>query len=117
MEVITGYFNKKKIINEIKAGKIFIYPTDTIYGLGCDATNTRAIRKIREIKRRSAKPFSVIAPSKEWIVKNCKASMEDIKNLPGPYTYFVDLKNVKAVSSAINPEGNTLGVRDRKSVV
>ncbi|MFH1290609.1 MAG: Sua5/YciO/YrdC/YwlC family protein, partial [Nanoarchaeota archaeon] len=37
-------------LGEIKNGKIFIYPTDTIYGIGCIATNSEAIKKIRKIK-------------------------------------------------------------------
>ena len=39
------------ILDEIKKGKIFIYPTDTVYGLGCDATNYDAIEKIFKIKQ------------------------------------------------------------------
>ncbi|OHA91554.1 MAG: hypothetical protein A2758_00345 [Candidatus Zambryskibacteria bacterium RIFCSPHIGHO2_01_FULL_49_18] len=103
--------NKSEIIEAIKAGKIFIYPTDTIYGLGCDATNTKSVQKIREIKKRETKPFSIIVPSKEWIIENCKpARSEDYsggseignlnKYLPGPYTLIVNKKT-----------GGTLGVR------
>ena len=47
MKLINRDFDKQKIIDEIKAGKIFVYPTDTIYGLGCDATNTESVKKIR----------------------------------------------------------------------
>jgi len=38
---------------EILAGKIFIYPTDTIYGIGCDALNKDSVNKIREIKKKT----------------------------------------------------------------
>jgi L-threonylcarbamoyladenylate synthase len=37
---------------QLKAGKIILYPTDTIWGIGCDATNSQAVKKIFEIKRR-----------------------------------------------------------------
>ena len=40
--------NKEEILKAIKDGKIFIYPTDTIYGIGCDATNENSVQKIRE---------------------------------------------------------------------
>ncbi len=103
-----------ELANEIRNGIIFIYPTDTIYGIGCDATNTRAVKWIREIKRRDAKPFSVIAPSKQWILKNCSvsaASKKWINKLPGPYTLILRLKNKKSIARAVNEGKDTLGVR------
>lgn len=42
----------KKCIEVLKAGGIILYPTDTIWGLGCDATNEQAVSKIFEIKKR-----------------------------------------------------------------
>ena len=51
-------YNLKK---RILVGKIFIYPTDTIYGLGCNATNKKSVNKIKKIKARDqSKPLSVI---------------------------------------------------------
>jgi L-threonylcarbamoyladenylate synthase len=43
-----------KIARLLKQGKIIIYPTDTIWGIGCDATNAEAVEKIAEIKQREA---------------------------------------------------------------
>lgn len=102
---------KEEIISAIKAGKIFIYPTDTIYGLGCEATNEESVRKIREIKKRDQKPFSVIGPSKKWIRENCLVTDESKLNLiPGPYTLILKLINTGVVSGSVS-EGKTLGVR------
>ncbi len=42
--------DKEKIKQLILEGKVFIYSTDTIYGLGCDATNHESVERIREIK-------------------------------------------------------------------
>ena len=64
MDKVTALkdLNPKEFIEEVKAGKVFIYPTDTLYGLGCDATNPDSVMRIREIKKRSTLPFSVIVP-------------------------------------------------------
>jgi len=98
----------------ILKGKIFIYPTDTIYGLGCDATNRECVEKIKKIKiRDSEKPLSVIAPSFEWIEKNLVVDCDLRKYLPGAYTLILKKKNpesLKWVSS-----GDTLGIRIPKN--
>ena len=101
---------------QIRAGKIFIYPTDTIYGIGCDATNEEAVQKIRALKQRETKPFSVIPPSAEWIVENCirPADKGDTSWPPasGPFTYFVRTKNNRCVAPGIDEEKTgTLGLR------
>ncbi len=96
------------IIKAIKDGKVFIYPTDTVYGLGCDASNTDAVRRIRSIKG-SASPFSVIAPSKEWILDNLEVRYpEYLDRLPGPYTLIMKVRK-KVVSPEVSME--SLGVR------
>ncbi|MDP6845774.1 MAG: L-threonylcarbamoyladenylate synthase [Candidatus Nanoarchaeia archaeon] len=104
---------KRISLTEVKdlSGKIFIYPTDTIYGLGCDATNSKLVRKIRELKKRENKPFSVIAPSKKWIYDNFSLpgeAREWVKKLPGPYTLVLKMKK-KCVSDSVAKE--KIGVR------
>ncbi len=112
---------KDEIVAAIQSGAIFIYPTDTIYGIGCDATNDGAVAKLREIKRRETKPFSVIAPGKEWIREHCIVPGEvsdlgdsfyagALDKLPGPYTLILNCHE-GSVSKQVNPGGNTLGVR------
>ncbi len=99
---------------EVRNGAVFIHPTDTIYGIGCDATNESAVQRIRGIKSRFKLPFSVIAPSKEWITKNCVITkkVEDwIEKLPGPYTFILKLKNKKAIAESTNYGMDTIGVR------
>lgn len=117
MEIITKeelMVDKEEYIKRIKQGAVFIHPTDTIYGLGCDATNTRAVTRIRHIKRRQDAPFSVIVPSKNWIYDNCEVPQKAFKwieRLPGPYTLILKLINNKAVSPKTNAGMETLGVR------
>ncbi|MDP6265596.1 MAG: L-threonylcarbamoyladenylate synthase [Candidatus Woesearchaeota archaeon] len=107
--------NQKDIIrtNLKEKSPIFIYPTDTIYGIGCNATNKEAVEKIRNIKLRKENPFSVIAPSKEWIDENCivnENAKDWVKRLPGPYTLVLKTKN-QCVAENVAPKKDTLGVR------
>ncbi|MCK4634945.1 MAG: threonylcarbamoyl-AMP synthase [Candidatus Aenigmarchaeota archaeon] len=102
--------DSEKIKELIIQDSVFIYPTDTIYGLGCDATNSEAVQRIRVIKQREEKPFSVIAPSKQWILDNCVVKQDDLTCLPGPYTLIVKI-NQKCVVDNVNLCLDTLGVR------
>lgn len=100
-----------EIVKSIKEGKIIIYPTDTIYGIGCDAKNTLAVQKIRGIKNRTEKPFSVIAPSKEWIYENFEINNKNyIEKLPGPYTFIIRTNKAGLVSYHTS-SSNILGIR------
>jgi L-threonylcarbamoyladenylate synthase len=99
-----------KTVGDILEGKIFIYPTDTIYGIGCNALDKKAVERIREIKKRDKnKPLSIIAPSFEWIKKHCVVDVGLKKYLPGPYTLILKKKDpgfLKHVS-----ETDSLGIR------
>lgn len=117
MEILTKselVLKAGEIIKKIKAGAVFIHPTDTIYGLGCNALDEKAVKKIRELKQRPNTPFSVIAPSLDWITQNCQITKKDqkwLEKLPGPYTLIVKLKNKSAVAKNVTPGQTTIGVR------
>ncbi|HUS50914.1 MAG TPA: L-threonylcarbamoyladenylate synthase [Candidatus Paceibacterota bacterium] len=104
--------NEEILKQDILEGKIFIYPTDTIYGIGCNALDKKAVEKIKNIKARDKdKPLSIIAPSIDWIKENLIVPTDfDLKKyLPGAYTIILKKKNpgfLKLVSS-----GNSLGIR------
>lgn len=100
----------KNLIKNIKQGKIFIYPTDTIYGIGCDATNQEAVNKIKTIKSRDKnKPLSIIAPSINWIKENLIVDVNLNKYLPGPYTIILKKKRKTLLSWVSNTD--SLGIR------
>ena len=103
-----------KIVDEILKGKIFIYPTDTIYGIGCNALKEKSVEKIRKIKKRDRKPFSVIAPSKVWIRKNFIYKENILKKLPGKYTIILKYKKCP-VSKNVAPGFDSLGIRIPKN--
>ncbi|MBD3314133.1 threonylcarbamoyl-AMP synthase [Candidatus Woesearchaeota archaeon] len=105
---------KMRFFDKIVNGAIFIYPTDTIYGIGCDATNRDSVKKIRKIKNRPENPFSVIAPSVQWIEENCiinDTAKEWLEKLPGPYTLVLKLKNKNCVAPEVIPKTESIGVR------
>ena len=105
---------KDSIRNRLKEENlVLVYPTDTIYGIGCNALSKEAVQRIRKIKKRESSPFSVIAPSKEWIVKNCSLNenaKEWLKKLPGPYTLVLKTKE-ECVAKNVAPGLKTLGIR------
>ncbi|NYZ79100.1 threonylcarbamoyl-AMP synthase [Candidatus Micrarchaeota archaeon] len=72
------------------AGEMIIYPTDTIYGIGANATDADAVRKINEAKRRENKPISVVVSDFEMMRRYCKVDalpFELLQQLfPGPVT-------------------------------
>ncbi len=119
MEILTKRdveVRKNELISRVKDGAIFIYPTDTIYGIVCDATNGIAIQKLRELKKRPIdKALSVWAPNKKWIEENCDISSDNAKEylplLPGKYTLLIPLKNKKAIAKNVAPSKEFLGVR------
>jgi L-threonylcarbamoyladenylate synthase len=100
---------RKKMIEEITTGKIFIYPTDTIYGIGCNAMDSDVVQRIREIKK-TQHAFSVIVPSKGWIKDKLIVNHpEYLKKLPGPFTLIFKKKNPEFLSSVSGTD--SLGIR------
>ena len=102
-----------KACNFLSQGGIIAYPTDTLYGLGCDSKNERAIKKLNKIKGRSG-PISVIAPNREtaidWMLIK-KNEKKTIKNkLKNGNTVIAQVKN-NICSNLILGNENTLGIR------
>ena len=97
---------------QLLSGKIIIYPTDTLYGLGVDATNTNAIEKLNRLKKRE-KPYSIIVDSINML--NKYAFYEEVKDevesiFPGPYTAILRKKN-SDLSKLVSLNFNTIGIR------
>jgi L-threonylcarbamoyladenylate synthase len=104
----------RELIEKVHQGALFVYPTDTIYGIGCDARNKKAVARLRKIKERPESPFSIWVPGKEWIEKNClldKKHKTWLKELPGAYTLIVNLNDDKLIADNVAPELNSVGVR------
>ncbi len=104
----------KHAVNVLINGGIVVYPTDTAYGIGCDATNKSAIKKLYEIKKRDTnKPTHMIVRDINMAGKYCrlnKCGVELIKTfLPGPLTII--FKKKKAIPDMLTANLNTVGIR------
>lgn len=109
--------HRVELAKAIRDGAVLIYPTDTVYGIGCNAEKTASVEKIAKVKTRGqGKPFSVIAPSKEWITENTRITADNaqfVNNLlPGPYTVILRAK--KPIPLVTSKDGK-LGVRIPKN--
>ncbi len=97
----------------IQDGGIVVYPTDTLYGFGVDATNGNAISKLNTLKGRSG-PISVVAPNKESALHWMNLSKDDLplarKVLGGKTTLIAPVKT-DVVHPMILGEGHSLGIR------
>jgi L-threonylcarbamoyladenylate synthase len=101
-------------VNSLKNGEIFIYPTDTIYGIGCDSDNKAALEKIFKVKRRcEAKQFIILVNSLEmterivFINKSAEEMMH--KYWPGPLTLILNSRY--KMEFAVSGEENKIAVR------
>ena len=97
----------------LKDGEIIVYPTDTLYGFGVDATNTSAIQMLNKLKGRS-QPLSIIISSIEKINEYAKLNdnqFHEIKKyLPGKYTALIDAKK-NNLSPLIQHRSPKIGIR------
>jgi L-threonylcarbamoyladenylate synthase len=103
-----------KAVEVLKKGGLVIYPTETLYGIGADATNQKAIDKLTKYKNRPfGKPYSIAVTSKEMAQKyvdlNKTADNFYDKFLPGPLTVISTGKHILA--KGVESEDGTLGVR------
>ncbi len=111
---ITDPYIVKITARFLKQGGIIIYPTDTLYGLGVNAQNEKAVALLRQIKKREAKiPFSIIVKDLRQAKRFAfiKKAEEKIfkKYLPGPYTFV--LRKKKNLSSSLTARKATVGLR------
>lgn len=120
MKVVKTSVDKvdKTVIDEavrvLAHGGVVLYPTDTVYGLGANIFNNRAVRRIFEIKQRSLlKPLSILVSDTEAIDLVAKVSnnQKDIINnyLPGPYTFILNKK--ASVPRVVTSGSKYVGVR------
>ena len=104
------------VVKCLRRGGIIIYPTDTVYGMGCDISQPRAIERICKLK--GVKPekanLSFICSDLSHLSDYCKQLDSSIfklmkKSLPGPFTFILNASS--NVPRIISPKKKTVGIR------
>lgn len=103
-------------VEVLKDGGVIIYPTDTVYGIGCSVFDTRAIERIYQIKQQDAsKPFSFVCSDLSHISEYAKVSnpaFRLIKHLiPGPFTFLLPASRLKQLPKSLISKRKTVGIR------
>ena len=104
----------KKALNVLKSGGVILYPTDTIWGIGCDATNAEAVKKVYEIKQRSdTKSMLVLLDNPAYLsfyiekVPDIANELIDVTDKPLTIIY----PGAKNLASNLIAADGTIGIR------
>ncbi len=121
MRTLIADANSKSAVSEavrvLKKGGIIVYPTETCYGIGADATNSNAIKKVISAKKRETKPISIIVSGLPMIRKYCFLNSDTAKLvkklMPAALTLVVrkrnDVKQPRLLPELLSK--NTIGFR------
>jgi tRNA threonylcarbamoyl adenosine modification protein (Sua5/YciO/YrdC/YwlC family) len=106
----------KTVVETIKRGGVIIYPTDTIYGLGCDIFHQKAIEKICRLKKVDPKKAQLsficsdLSHLSDYAKQLSNATYRLLKeHLPGPYTFILPAS--KMVPRILQSKKDTIGLR------
>lgn len=106
----------RQIAKTLRDGGVVIYPTDTVYGMGCDIMNLRAVERICKIKGINPKKhnFSIICADLSNISHFTKMIDKPVfkmmkKGLPGPFTFILEANN--QVPKILHSKKKTIGIR------
>lgn len=102
------------VIDTLHKGGLVCYPTDTMYGIGCDIFNQKAVKRVHQVKKRpKQKPFSFMCSSLKDISEYAHVGNTAYrlmrKHLPGPYTLV--LPGAKLVPKIMLTKQKTVGIR------
>lgn len=106
----------KQVVETLQDGGVIIYPTDTIYGLGCDIYNTKAVERICRIKNIDPKKAQLsfvcsdLSHLSDFAKQISNATYRLLKEyLPGPYTFILEAS--KQVPKILHQKKDTIGLR------
>lgn len=106
----------RKIAEQLRKGAVIIYPTDTVYAIGCDIKNGKALERVAKIKgvKLAKANFSVICSDLSHLSDYCRqidnATFKLLKRtLPGAYTFILNANST--VPKIFNAKKKTIGIR------
>ena len=102
--------------NVLETGNLVIFPTETVYGLGCDATNIEAIKKVYKLKKRPiSNPLICHFKNLQQVSENFEISNLDNQLIklfwPGPLTLILKKKKLSSISGLLSNNLNLVGCR------
>lgn len=106
----------RQVVESLEDGGIIIYPTDTVYGIGCDIFNQKAVERVCRIRGLNPSKAMLsfickdISQASEYAAPINNTTFRTMKrNLPGPFTFI--LKSNNAVPKLLKNKKRTIGVR------
>ncbi len=106
----------KQAVEILKSGGIIVFPTDTVYAMGCDLYNKKALTKLAKMKdiKLSKANFAIICPDlshlSEYVKQIDRSTFKLLKhNLPGPFTFILSATN--EVQRLFESKRQEIGIR------
>jgi len=118
-KIYSGNPNPKQIeaiVDVLREGGVIIYPTDTVYGIGCDIHNQKAVERIARIKglRPEKAEFTFICRDLSHLSEYARQVSNQVfklmkRNLPGPFTFILNASS--KVPKILESKKKTVGIR------
>ena len=106
-------------VETLRRGGIILYPTDTVWGIGCDATNEEAVRKIYDLKRRADSKSMLVLVAETYEVERLVREVPDVafdlmEMAVRPITIIYS--QASGVAPSLLGEDNSLGIRQTREL-
>lgn len=105
----------RQIAEAVRTGGVLVYPTDTIYGLGCDAFDSHAVERVNRLKARAAgRPLLILIPGRQWLFRLAAEVSGNCLRLadafwPGPLTLVLPASS--EAPAGVLGGGHGIGIR------
>jgi tRNA threonylcarbamoyl adenosine modification protein (Sua5/YciO/YrdC/YwlC family) len=103
-----------RVVSVLENGGVIAYPTDSLYALGCDAANNRAVERLHKLKKSErAKPLTLVCRDLSEVAEYARVSNNAFRilkhHVPGPYVFILEASRM--VPKLLTEKRKTIGVR------